>query len=67
MTLRALVLLMNADEKLFVCRAGDSEMLRCTPDEIINEYPLLHDATVELIWRSQLFNGLIIEVTNDNS
>ena len=61
MTLRDLVLTIDADEKLMIRRLGESEMLECTPPEILNEYETLHDVTVSTVWVSySLYKALMI-------
>lgn len=63
MTLRELVLLMDADEKIMVRRLGESEMDETSPDEIVNEHEALHDETVSRVWVSyNLYNAIMVEI-----
>jgi len=63
MTLRDLVLKMDADEKLMVRRLGESEMIETSPDDIVNEHEALHNATVSHVWVSyHLYNAIMIEL-----
>lgn len=63
MTVRELVLTMNADERLVLRGFDNGEVLHTTPDEIINEYPILHGYTIEHVWVSRsLYNALVIDL-----
>lgn len=63
MTLRDLVLTMDADEKLVLRGFDNDEVLEITPDEIINEYEILHAYKVGHIWLSRnLYNAIVIDL-----
>lgn len=63
MTLRDLVLTMNADEKLILTGFDKGEVMETTPDEIINEYEILWGCDVVHIWFSRnLYNAIVIEI-----
>lgn len=63
MTLRDLVLTMNADEKLLVREPGYTDWLECTPDVIINDFDTdLQQMTVATIQMSKAFNAIMIEL-----
>ena len=62
MTLRDLVLKMSGEERLLVRHQCESQFLECTPDEIINDFDDLADEPVEALWRSTLYNAIVIEL-----
>lgn len=63
MTLHELVLTMNADEKLILRGFDNDEVLETTPDEIVNEYPILWCYKIEHIWLSRsLYNAIVIDL-----
>ena len=63
MTVRELVLLMNADERLILRGFDDGEVLETTPDEIINEYPILWCYKIEHVWLSRsLYKAIVIDL-----
>jgi hypothetical protein len=62
MTLRELVLKMNADERLLIKDPDVTGWIECTPDEVINDltaYGELHISTIQM---SKAFNAIMIEL-----
>ena len=63
MTLRDFVRLLDPDEKLMIRRLGEGDMLETSPDELMNEFEDLPNATVSHVWVSyHLYNAIMIEL-----
>lgn len=62
MKLSNILIKMYADEKLYLKLPNQPFLLNTTPDTITNEYPEYLKMGVEMIWYSQLNNGIVIEI-----
>lgn len=62
MTLRDLVNKMYSEEKLMIKYTPNDFWLECTPDKIINDYDAIRDLPVSVVWYSQLYGAIMIEL-----